>query len=256
VGVAAYLVLTSAPAFAQQPGEYLVGPGDVLRVDVYDKVDLSGDYVVGTAGALTFPYCGAVPVADKTLSEAQQTVRACLLDGVLVDPQVTVRVAEFRSRRVEVRGAVNKPGPYYLQGATTLRAIIGLAGDVQADRVTGAVTVVRGDGRTTVSMDQLDGDDGSVLVEAGDVILVEQGAVVLVGGQVENPGPILFSEGLTVTEALVRAGDATGVANLAASYVLREGEKISVNLKKMRKGRGADFVLEPGDTLVVPESPF
>lgn len=253
---AVLLAVGVAAAQAPAPADYHVGPRDVLHVDVYAKADLSGEYAVTSDGEISFPFCGLVRVADLTVIEAEQAIRTCLLDGVLVDPQLSIRVHEFRSQRVEVRGAVAKPGAYFLDGPTTLRQMLGRAGDVEIEQSTGVVAVLRGEERITITFSDINGAQGEMLLTADDVVLVDEGAVVLVGGQVAKPGPVAYTEGLTVTEALVRAGDATGVANLAASYVLRDGEKIEVNLRRIRKGRAADLLLQPGDQVVVPESPF
>jgi polysaccharide export outer membrane protein len=197
-----------------------------------------------------------VLVSELTVLEAQEAIRACLADGVLREPQLKLTMVDHRSQKVELVGAVAKPGEYFLDGEITLRAMLARAGGVELDRTTGVVAVVRGEERITMTLDQVGGDTDTVHLQPGDVILVEQSEVVLIGGQVAKPGPVAFTEGMTVTQALLRAGDATPVANLARSYILRDGAKIPVNIRKMRKGRGEDFALEPGDTLFIPESPI
>lgn len=251
----ALFVLTTVRAVAGTTDEYRLGPGDVLKIEVIGQ-SFGGQYVVGTLGTLTFPYCEQVAVGGLSVAEAESALRACLLDGVLVDPQVSARIEEYHSQKVEIVGAVPKPGIVSLQGPTTLRTVLGLVGGVQSEQATGVVSVTRGEETFQIPISDLPGQAGDVRILAGDVVSVEEGQVVLVGGQVSKPGAISFNEGMTVREALLRAGGQTAVANLGASYVLRDGEKISVNLRRIQRGKAADLVLEPGDQLVVPESPI
>lgn len=252
------LLLLVATAFGTPPliEDYRIGPGDVLRIEVYGET-FGGVFQVGSTGAVSFPHVGSVQVGGRTVFEAEDALRAALLDGYLVDPQISVRVEEYRSQRIEVMGAVQKPGPYYLEGETTLRTLLGMSGGVQGEKAVGRVVVSRRNGeKIVVPLTDLEGQGGSLLLAAGDVVAVDEGLVVFVGGEVSKPGAVGFVDGMTVTEALIKAGGRTNFANLSGSYILRNGERISVNLKKVLKGKGADLVLEPGDQLVVPESPI
>jgi polysaccharide biosynthesis/export protein len=236
--------------------DYRVGPGDVLRVDIYGET-FGGTFVVGTNGAISMPYCELVPVGGLTVLEAEDAVEACLADGYLVDPQVSVRIEEYKSQRVEVLGAVVKPGLYYLTGETTLRSVIGQAGGVQAEKSVGRVVVTRANGdRVVIPIDEIMGPPGEVALQRGDSVNVDEGELVWVGGEVEKPGSIGYVDGMTVTQALMKAGGPTGVARLSGAYLLRDGDRISVNLRRMLRGKDADFVMEPGDRLVVQESPL
>jgi protein involved in polysaccharide export with SLBB domain len=152
---------------------------------------------------------------------------------------------------------VGKPGVYFLQGETALRSVIGQAGGIQADKTTGRVVVTRQGGERLVFLqDEVEGPLGDLSLQRGDVISVEEGAVVYVGGEVQKPGAIGYIDGLTVTQALMRAGGPTGIARLRGAYVLREEDRISVNLRKMLRGKDADLVMKPGDRLVIQESPL
>jgi polysaccharide export outer membrane protein len=254
VGNALLLVLTSTAAAGDV--SYRLGPGDVVQVEVLGT-DIGGQYVLASEGVMSLPYCDSLRLGAKTIAEAESSIRACLLDGVVKDPQVTLRVLEFHSQRIEVTGAVARPGSVFLQGDTNLRSLLGMAGGAVAEKSNGAVIVVRGEERLSVPLQDLGGEGGSMRVQAGDVVTVEQGFVVLVDGVgVQKPGEVPYAEGMTAFQALLRAGGATQIANLQASYVLRGDEKISVNLRKIRNGKSADVELLPGDKLVVPESPF
>lgn len=253
--VAALLVAGAAHAVAGTT-EYQLGPRDVLQVQVIGT-EFGGQYTVGSAGTLSFPWCESLSVGGKSVAEAETALRDCLRDGVLVDPQVMIRIDQYRSQKVEVTGSVKTEGPIYLQGPTTVRAALGQAGGVVGETNNGAVVVIRGDERFELPLRDLGGAAGSMEVLAGDVVSVDQGQVVFVEGVgVSKPGTLAFVDGMTAYQALVRAGGATQVANLGAAYVLRNGEKISVNLRKIRDGKAADIVLLPGDQLVVPESPI
>lgn len=254
------LPAASATPTAPSPdgGDYRIGPGDVLLVEVYGE-QLGGQFVVGSQGEISFPFCERVDVGERTVFEAERALRTCLADGYLNDPQLSVRVEAYRSKRVEVLGAVGKPGVYFLEGQTTLRAVIGQAGGIQAEKTTGRVVVTRlGGERLVILQDEVEGPAGAMALQRGDVISVEEGAVVYVGGEVQKPGAIGYIDGLTVTQALMRAGGPTGIARLRGAYLLREGEedRISVNLRKMLKGKDADLVMKPGDRLVIQESPL
>jgi polysaccharide export outer membrane protein len=238
--------------------EYRIGPTDVLEVIVYGQPGIGGTLVVSSGGTINFAIpCGPVPVADHTVSEAEDLIEAALRPDCFVDPQVSVRIAEFRSRRVEVLGAIAKPGLYFLEGETTVRSVIAKAGGVQLEHSAGRVVVTREGGeRTSMTFEELEGEAGLLPLRSGDVVAVEEGLFVFVTGEVDKPGAVVFTSGLTVTEALARAGDASPVANLGGAYVLRGTEKIALNLRRIRRGKAADFLMEPGDKLFVPESPL
>ena len=174
-----------------------------------------------------------------------------------IDPQVTVRITDYHSQPIEVLGAVGKPGVYYLDGHTTVRSVITRAGGVKLERSTGQIVVSRkGEPPVQIALNDLDETLGDYTLSSGDVVTVDEGRIVFVAGEVDKPGEIPFAEGMTVSEAFIKAGGNTPLARLAGAYVLRDGEKVPVNLRKILKGKHPDFVLQPGDRLVVPESPI
>jgi polysaccharide export outer membrane protein len=248
--------LVSALADPLEAPDYQIGPGDVLKVEIYGE-SFGGVFVVGSSGEISFPFCNLVRVGDLTVTETEAALRTCLADGYLVDPQVSVRIDEYKSQRVEVLGAVAKPGLYYLQGETTLRSVIGQAGGIQSEKSTGRVVVTHPNGdRFQVPLDEIEGEGGKLLLSRGDVVSIDEGEVVYVGGEVEKPGAIGFIDGLTVTQALMKAGGPTAVARLRGAYLLRNEERISVNLRRMLRGKDGDFTMQAGDSLVIQESPL
>ncbi len=268
------LLLLAGPAFAQGTGQdltggsgvsasapdadYRIGEGDRLTIRVYGEADVSGEYSVATDGTVNFPYLGAVPVVGKTAQQVETELTALLSDGFYVDPQLNAVVSAFGSRKVEVYGAVKSAGSYYLTGPTFLREMLARAGWVDQDRSTRQVLVSRKDGSSHVaSIDLLmSTGEGNVELTPGDVISVQQGDVVYVAGEVSKPGAITFADGLTVTQALTQAGGPTDFAQLRGAYILRGGEKITINLRRVQSGRDADFSMKPGDQLFIKESPF
>jgi polysaccharide export outer membrane protein len=119
------------------------------------------------------------------------------------------------------------------------------------------VVVTRPNGdRFQVPLDEIEGEPGRLLLGRGDVVSIDEGEVVYVGGEVAKPGAIGFVDGMTVTQALMKAGGPTPVAQLKGAYLLRAEDRIPVNLRRMLRGKDGDFTMEPGDRLVIRESPL
>jgi len=136
------LVLAAAPATAkaqsvQNPEEFFLAPGDIVRVTVWREPDLSGDFQVDQNGALVLPLLGTLQVTDR----AWNTVKDDLMQDYLRDLRnPSIELTPFRS--VYVLGEVNLPGRYNvhptngnLAGAVSLASGVTPDGDVTNMRI-------------------------------------------------------------------------------------------------------------------------
>ncbi len=260
-----------APAAAVYPeaGEYRIGAGDVLDIDVFGLDEMDRKVRVQRDGQISLPLLGVFAVAGLNLEDAELLIAGMLSQRQLVrDPQVSIFVEEMVSRGVTVQGAVVSPGVYQLIGSRTLLEMIGKAGGVREDSGAG-VLVLRTEAGSERKLDVdlealLAGGDLSLNVPLlpGDIVMVpfSRRLTVYVTGAVENPGPVPYqsSEGITALQAITAAGGPTQRANLRSVHVLRAGEggsqeRIKVNLKKIQNGKMGDLSLEKNDTVVVGE---
>ena len=106
---------------------YLIGPGDLLEIEVFKVEDLLTKARVNSAGMVAMPLVGLVRVGGMTPEEAGQRIAAELQRDHLQDPQVSVLVLEYANLNVTVGGAVNKPGVFPMMAKTTLMQAISLA---------------------------------------------------------------------------------------------------------------------------------
>ncbi len=111
-------------------GSYPVGPYDVISVLVLNVPNLSGDYPVGENGDIAFPLIGSVRVAGMTTDQISAELAKRLSKDYLQSPQVAVSVKEYKSQRVTVEGAVEKPGVFEINGQTTLLQGVAMASGV------------------------------------------------------------------------------------------------------------------------------
>ncbi len=118
-----------APAIAEgsvdplpQTTEYRLGPGDKLRVSVFNREELTGEFTVGTQGRISYPLVGEVNAAGQTIPEFTTQLTERLRNGYVRDPIVSVEVAEYRP--FYILGEVNNPGAYpYSPGMTVMGAV-------------------------------------------------------------------------------------------------------------------------------------
>ena len=110
----------AAPA-AKVSYDYSLGPGDKLRVTVFDEDKLSGEFVVAGNGDLSLPLVGDVPAAGKTVRQVLADITT-KLSVFLKEPRVAAEVETFRP--YYILGEVTRPGEYpYIDGITVLNAV-------------------------------------------------------------------------------------------------------------------------------------
>lgn len=236
---------------------YLIGQGDVLSVRIYNENGLDGDYSVSETGTIKLPLIGEVSVAGLAPIDASEMLEECYKDGFLVSPNINIEVKVYASQQVQVLGAVETPGMISLTRSMTLLDVFALVGGVKAtDKSSQEVVIQRGGVETQripVAPLLTMGSD-NIQVESGDIIFVTSGMTVYVSGKVKKAGAIPYHSGLHLTEALALSGGAERTANLRTVYILRNGTRIPVNLRRVIKGRIADTPLQQGDYIVVEES--
>ncbi|MEL6341922.1 MAG: polysaccharide biosynthesis/export family protein [Myxococcota bacterium] len=263
------MTLSSTPAIADgnplsdvstsASERYVMGAGDVIDVQVYREAELSGEYTISDDGLIDMPLLGAIQVAGLSMPDLSTRLTEKLAADYLVNPHVSVRVTAYNSQKVQVMGMVEKPGEYALSGPTTLLQLLAKAGDVKSERATHEVTIKNEgrpqDGSTVINLNTLRSTgQGNVLLRAGDIIFVAEGQIIRVDGQVNNPGSVPFQDGMTVLQALNDAGGTLRTANLKKAYIIRDDQRIRVNIKKILSDPQQDVSLEAGDLLQVPES--
>lgn len=271
-GLAAMLLLLTASSAAaqQQSPDYVVGPQDVLSITVWDQADLSGKFTVEADGSFTFPLVGRLQVGGLTLRAIETALKVKLADGYFKDPQLTVTVDTYRSQRVFIVGEVRVPGTYTLTGNMSLIEALSRAGSTTPSASTEAIVVHAPEGKAasgpvmpeqtnpalTMHVDlnelQRGGTATNVTLRDGDTIFVPRAEMVYIFGQVRNPGSYaLQSKETTVMQALSLAGGVTDRGSTGRLKIVR----IVQGVKKEIKVKLTDLV-QPGDTLVVPERFF
>jgi len=255
------LLLASGPSHAQAPSpEYRLGPGDVVRVTVYQSPDLSLETRVGETGVISYPLLGSVRLGGLSVAQAERAIADGLRSGnFLKQPQVSLLVVQVRGSQVSVLGQVNRPGRFPVETAdmrlTDMLATAGGIAPSGADIVTLVGTrngqpfrkemdlpsIVRSERRT---------DD--VVLQNGDVVYVERAPVVYIYGEVQRPGAMRLERGMTVMQALATGGGLTLRGTEKGLRVHRKGSdgKIQVIQPSM------DDPVRDGDVVYVRESLF
>jgi len=105
--------------------EYRLGPGDQLRVTVFNEPDLTGLYLVNDQGSIAYPLVGSVQAMGMTLPEFSQHLQNTLLAFVR-QPNVSVEVSNYRP--FFILGEVNRPGTYPYSAHLTVQNAVATAG--------------------------------------------------------------------------------------------------------------------------------
>jgi polysaccharide export outer membrane protein len=249
-----------------------LGPEDLVSLSVYDSPEFSRTVRVAADGSIRLPMLkSTIHIQGLFPNEAEGAVAIALKnEGLLIDPFVTISVAEYHSRPIKVVGAVKAPIVFQAIGTVTLLDDIARAGGL-ADSAGPTVIVTRQNGTTDIQSVQrisvrplIEGteQDLNLALTGGEEIRVPEVSKLIVQGNVLKPGVYPVLEPLsnnTVTSALAQAG---GLAQFAdhTAFIFRTDEQgvkheIMVPLWEILQRKKPDMVLQARDTLYIPDSP-
>lgn len=251
---------------------YVIGPGDVLNIIIWDHPELNliaaasslttdtaslssvgNGYNVSPDGFIQFPLAGRLKLGGLTESQARQEL-ATRLGRFIKNPDVTVRIQAYRSGRVYVEGEVRLPGLQAVNDIPmTLPEAIGRAGgfSAAADRTT--VSVTRNGSTTLINLPllaQLEVNPGKILLAGGDIVRVfsREDSKVYVLGEVLRPSALPLLNGrMTLSQAL---GESGGVSQISGDprqiFVLRNGGSGNAEIYHLDANTPAAYALAEG----------
>lgn len=275
-------VSAEVQALLGETEDYRLGPGDVVGIVVYDHPELvfsaipattvadpasvspAPGFIVSNTGQLSFPYAGTLRAAGMTVQELENELTR-RISRVYKNPQLSVRVQAFRSKRAYVEGEVGAPGvQVFTDIPMTLPEALNRAGGVLPTGDRSFVTLTR-EGKTTVidlvGMAEAGVNPTRIPLRNGDMVAVRgrDESKVAVMGEVLQPAAIFMRNGrLSLNDALSEVGGVNlGTANPRQIYVIRnapEGGQLIYHLDARTPTALAlaeGFALHPKDVVYV-----
>src|SRR6266849_153151 len=247
-----------------------IGADDLLAISVYGSPELTRSVRVSAEGQIRLPMLTlAVPAAGLVPREIENAIAAALrAEKILIDPVVTVTVAEYRSRPISVAGAVKRPLTFQAFGNVTLLDALtraeGLAPEAGSE-----ILVTRPAAGGTPSTQHIPvkalfagANPGlNPRLAGGEEIRVPVAHEVYVAGNVKNPGAFSLKDASNTTVLKVQAL-AGGLIPFASNqaYVYRRRpeadnkDEIPVALSRIIARKAPDVTLEGDDILYVPDA--
>ncbi len=252
------VAVAAAPAQAQP--EYLLSPGDILKISVFKNPDLSLDVRVSESGAIGYPLIGSVPVKGLTLPAAESKIAQMLRDGgFVVNPQVNILLTEGFGNLVSVIGEVNKAGRYSTDAAGGhVSGMLASAGGIAPTG--GEVVSISGtrNGKPfrrevdIVKMSSSGNSADDIELYGGDTVYVGRAPMFYIYGQVQKPGQYRLERGMTVIQALAEGGGLTGKGTQRG--IVRHRRDAGGKVKE--EGVSLDTDVQDMDVIYVKESLF
>ena len=276
-------ILMGHPFLAGRRGshqDYKIGSEDLLEISVFDYEKMNKMIRVSSQGNISLPLIGTLRVKGLTASQLEKEIRDLLAERYLQDPQVGVFIKEYRSQRISVMGAVDKPGVYDVIGQKTCLDILALAGGLkedagqmlflirapaEGDEPSGKTGATEGEIPKALVIDLehllVKGDlKLNLSVSHGDIINIPVSGKIFVAGAVNRPGGFpLKGKKLTLCQAIAMAEGLKPEANGGEAKIFRhgengEGEILSVDLHAIEKGKSKDLTLQENDIVIIPRS--
>ncbi|MFC5458998.1 polysaccharide biosynthesis/export family protein [Massilia niabensis] len=280
--------------FVSDPPPYAIGRGDVLSIVVWDHPELAGGgmtaaaaaadagganaaaaanapqpgFVVDHQGRIQFPFAGLLPVEGLT-EEGARALLAQKLARYIQNPNITLRVMSYRSKRVYIDGEVKQPGLQAINDIPmTLVEALNRAGGILPTADQSRIALERGDTRYSINLRDLVQkgiNPGNIMLAPGDVVRVHSRdeSKVFVSGEVVTPRALTMHNGrLTLNEAL---GETGGISPLSGDarqiYVVRKTPERTRVFQLDARLTGSlamaeAFELRPKDVVYVAASPL
>ena len=240
--------------------DYVLGPGDVVRVRVYQNQDLTLETRITESGAISYPLLGQVRLGGLSVPQAEKVIADGLKNGNFVrQPQVSILVTQVRGNQASVLGMVNRPGRYPIeQNGMRLSELLATAGGIAqggSDQVVLSGMRDRKPLRVVIDVPLLFAESGGVndpVIANGDTVYVERMPMVYISGDVQRPGAMRLERDMTVLQGLASGGGLTQRGTEKGLRLHRRGADGKVQILQP----GMNDPLQNGDVIHLRESLF
>lgn len=259
--------LFASAKLSQDRSEYLLGPGDLLEIKVFEAEKLNTTVRISSRGNVSLPLLGEVSLDGLTAAEAEKMVEDKYKETYIKDPHVSIFIKEHFIQQITVVGEVKNPGTYDYASSQRLLDAIALAGGL-TEKAGNKIQVRRAADQTdetgqtlAVNLSKLINEGRTNLnvnIRGGDVIYVPEAGSFFVDGAVRRPGEYHIRKPLSIREAVLAAGGFAPYADIGDLVLLREtetGEKkeVKINLKK-RPEASEEMTVQSNDIIMVNAS--
>ena len=274
--------------------DYRLGPGDLLEISVFGVDKFNQATRVSSSGQISVPFIGKLSVSGLTSLELEEKITSLMTEKKLIlNPQVSVFVKEYRSQPVFVLGAVKQPGQFMITQPLRVIDVLAMAGGIDLDRAgeyallqrrgeqaaasrpagasasggNGGDTVISPPGSVKINLHELletGSIDLNMPVQGGDVIQVPERQIDLfyVIGEVAKPGAYewpIDQKHVLLSQALAWAGGPLKTAKLSGGTLVRYDEKggrqeMLFDFAQIIKGKKPDLSISARDVIFIPGS--
>lgn len=225
------------------PSEYIIGPGDVIKLQLFGKENEQLELPVTRDGAVQMTDTGPIVVAGMAFED----VRTLLKERVqqkYIGTQASVSLGELRSMRVFVLGEARHPGSYTVSSLSTMTNALLVSGGVKTSGSLRQVQLKR-DGEVIGTLDLYDlllnGDTASdQRLQSGDTLFIPPvGETVAVEGEVRRPAIYELKGDETLADMIAMAGGYTRDAAPAYTRLERVDDRRRRSLESVDLTQGA-----------------
>ena len=239
--------------------DYVLGPGDSLKVNLYGKESQSYELVIDQEGAAYLPDLGPVSLAGQTFSEAKQHITNTI-NQRMIGVKASVSMGQLRSIRVFVLGEAHLPGSYVVSSLSTITNALVLSGGVSESGSLRNIQLKR-KGALIQTLDVYDlllnGDTSNdAQLKSGDVVFIPPvGVTVGIQGQVRRAARYELEGDETTSTLIQYAGGLLSDAYPQAATLERintnnERTLLSLNLKEPN---ALQTSMRNGDVVFIPK---
>jgi len=235
--------------------DYVIGPGDELRLQIWGQVNRRGSFVVDRTGSISLPEVGTIHVAGLQFSQLTDFLKA-QLGRIYRNFDLNINLGQLRSIQVFVVGQARQPGSYTIGSLSTLLNALFASGGPLPQGSLRDIQVKRGS-ETIMHFDLYDlllhGDKSKdVRLEPGDVIFIpDAGPQVAVVGSVTTPAIYELRGEKSFNQVIALAGGQTNVAAGSRVRVERIDKHTERSVIDVDLSSGDSVPVQDGDMIFV-----
>ena len=215
----------TADSAALVGSDYVLGPGDTLRIDIWGNIEGNYQVTIDRNGEIVLPKVGVISLWGQTFSQVQETIEK-QISKYFKQFRINVSLDSLRAINVFLVGEVEAPGSYQMSALNTVLTALSVAGGPAKTGSLRQVKLIR-KGLEIANIDFYDffrsGDNRQdVRLQSGDTIFVPMaGALVGVSGKVRRPAIYELREGETLGDLIKMAGGTVSTAYLSKVRIER-----------------------------------